>query len=156
MEDKTFTQEEVNNLIQERLKRAEEKFASKYEGFKSTEEVEEMKANYEKQISDLNASLTAQSEKYADIDTQIAEKDSKIKAFETSSIKTRVAHEIGLSYEAIDYLKGETEEEIKKSAEGLKSLFDSSFVPPLANPETPPEDSKNAELLGMLRSMKGE
>lgn len=156
MEDKTFTQEEVNNLIQERLKRAEEKFAEKYKGFSSVEDVDRIKSEYEKQISDLNASITSQNEKYAGIEEQLAEKDAKIKAFETSSMKTRIAHELGLNYEAIGYLQGESEEEIKKSAEGLKALVGSSFVPPLAHGEQGSENEKEADLRNMLRSMKGD
>ena len=156
MEDKSFTQEEVNSLIQERLERAEKKFAEKYQGFMSADDVENLKAGYEKQISDLNASITDQNTKFAGIEEQLAEKDSKIKAFETSSIKTRVAHEFGLSYEAVNYLQGETEEDIKKSAEGLKSLVGASFVPPLASTEEPPESSTEGAMKELLRNMKGE
>ena len=155
MEDKTFTQEEVNNLIQERLKRAEEKYAEKYKGFASAEDVEKMKSEYEKQISELNASITSQNEKYAGIEEQLAERDTKIKAFETSSLKTKIAHEFGLNYEAVGYLQGESEEEIKKSAEGLKTLMGSSFVPPLANPEQDSDSKQEADLRNMLRTMKG-
>lgn len=154
-EEKKFTQEELDAIVKDRLERAEKKYAEKYEGFKSTEEVEKMKSDYEKQISDLTNSISADKEKYADFETQLAERDSKIKSYETSSLKTRVAHEVGLGFDAIDYLKGETEEEIKKSAEGLKSLMGGSFVPPLANPEPTPSDSKEVAMKELLHSMKG-
>ena len=50
-----------------------------------------------------------------------------------------------------------TEEEIKKSAEGLKSLVGRAFVPPLANAEKNlAEDSKKAAAQQMLRAMRGE
>lgn len=156
MEDKTFTQDEVNAIVQERLDRAEKRFAEKYEGFMSTDDVGKLKEEYEKQIADLNASITAQNEKYAGFEEQLAEKDTKIKAFETSSIKTRVAHELGLAYDAVNYLQGETEEEIKKSAEGLKSLVGASFVPPLASSEAKMGDSKEVAMKELLHRLKGD
>ncbi len=156
-EEKTFSQDELNSIVQERLERAEKKFEERFSGYMSAEEVGKLKADYDKQISDLNDSMSAQSEKYAEFETQLAERDAKIKAFETNSMKNRIAHEIGLNYEAVGYLQGETEEEIKKSAEGLKSLVGQSFVPPLANPEVDAdEDSKVLAAKKMLREMKGE
>lgn len=152
-EEKTFTQDEVNAIVQERLERAEKKFAE----YMSADDVATLKAGYEKQISDLNDSMSAQAEKFADFETQLAERDSKIKAYETNSLKNRIAHEVGLNYEAVSYLQGDTEEEIKKSAEGLKSLVGRAFVPPLANTEKDPaEDSKKAAAQQMLRAMRGE
>ncbi|MBQ2259322.1 MAG: DUF4355 domain-containing protein [Spirochaetales bacterium] len=155
-EEKKFSQEELDAIVKERLERAEKKFAEKYAGYKSTEEVDKLTADFEKQISDLSNSISAEKEKYADFDKQLAEKDSKLKAYETSSIKTKVAHEVGLGFDAIGYLQGETEEEIKASAEGLKSLMGGSFVPPLANPEQPPESSTEGAMKELLRNMKGD
>lgn len=154
-EEKKFTQEELDAIVRDRLERAEKKYAEKYEGYMSTEEVEKMKADYEKQISDLSDSMTAEKEKYAGFEEQLKERDSKLKSLETGSLKTRVAHEVGLGFDAVEYLQGETEDEIRKSAEGLKSLMGGSFVPPLANPEPNPEGSRDAAMKELLHNMKG-
>jgi len=132
------TQEQFDEMVKDRLARAEEKYAKRYEGFVSADDVEKIKADYEKQISDLNGAIDAASKKAAKYDTDIAERDAKIKNYETASVKTRIAHEAGLSYDAIEFLRGEDEESIKKSAEGLKALLGTSAgtKQPLASAES--------------------
>lgn len=63
----------------------------------------------------------------------IADKDKAIKSYETRSVKTRIAHEAGLGYDAIDFLRGEDEESITKSAEALKTLLGTRTAPPVVN-----------------------
>lgn len=143
--------EKTNSTVQARLSRE----AKKYEGYTSPDDLAKFKADYDKQISDLNGALTVANEKAAKYDTDIAERDAKIKGYETASVKTRIAHEEGLPYELHSRLTGETEDEIRKDAQSLAKLMKNSSVPPLAGTEKPvkPQDAKMAaykELLGNL------
>lgn len=112
-ENKEFTpittQEELNGLIGKRVKALKE-------------EHEKEKAEYERQIAELTAAADASAKKYAKIDQEMADKDAKIKSYETNSVKMRIAHELGLKYEAASFLQGEDEDSIRKSAEALKNL----------------------------------
>jgi len=122
------TQEEFDKAISARINREREKYSDWLspdkvkEGFVPVDAVNQMKADYEKQIADLNGSADESAKKYEEYDKQIAERDARIKGFETASMKTRVALEMGLPYGAAEFLKGEDEAEIRKSAEALKSL----------------------------------
>lgn len=150
------TQEQLDSIIGERLKRERETVSKKYEGYISPDDYKNKTADMEKQIGDLNNDLNEANKKASNHEKEIAERDSKIKAYETASVKSRIAHETGLSYEAIDFLKGEDEDSIRKSAESLKSLVGVRRAAPLANPEGTDGDDKDAALRKTLRSLKGE
>ncbi len=150
------TQEQLDSIIKDRLKREQESNQKKYEGYLSPDEFKNKTADMEKQIGDLTENLNEANGKVANFEKQIAEKNTKIKAYETASVKSRIAHETGLSYDAIDFLRGEDEDSIRKSAESLKSLVGVRRTAPLANPEGMDGDDKDAALRKTLRSLKGE
>lgn len=146
------SQEQLDTVIADRLKRNEEKWAKKYEGYLSPDDVTKKCGDYEKQIADLTNALDGANKKAANFDKEIAEKNSLIKGYEVSSLKTKVAHESGLAYEAIEFLRGEDEESIKKSAEALKNLVGSKPVPKFEN-EPDVSSSKNAEIRKLAQSL---
>ena len=74
------------------------------------------------------------------LQTQLTEKDGTIAKYETDSVKTKVAREYGLSYEAISFLQGETEDAIRESAKTLKGIVGSGSAP-----QFNPEGSKNVD-----------
>ena len=151
------TQEQLDAVIGERIKRERETSAKKYEGYLSPDDFKSKTADYEKQIGDLTNALKEANDKAANHEKEIADRDTKIKAYETASVKSRIAHEIGLSYDAIDFLKGDDEDSIRKSAESLKSLVGSNKqTAPLANPEGNSGTDEDAVLRKTLRSLKGE
>ncbi|MCI5822564.1 MAG: DUF4355 domain-containing protein [Lachnospiraceae bacterium] len=152
------TQEQFDRAIGERLTREKEKYKDymspeevkeKYSGYLSPEEVEEKYRGY--------MSPEDVEKKYAGYISaeDAAEKDSKIKQYESHSVKTRIAKEIGLSSDAADFLQGETEEELKKSAEALKKILKPS-APPLRTSERAGDDDKDEALRETLRKLKGE
>jgi len=153
LEKPITTQEELEAVLKERLKREGEK----YEKYTSPDDVAKIKKDYDDQIKTLNASLTTANEKASKYDKDIAERDAKIKGYETDSVKTRIAHEVGLPYGMSSRLKGDTEDDIRKDAEALHKLMNASNgnVPPLADPEKPvtKEDANTTALKGMLQTM---
>lgn len=144
------TQEEFEAAVKDRLARE----AKKYEGYTSPSDLEKIKEEHKSEVDKLNETMTA---KLKEKDDVIAERDTKIKGYETSSAKMRIARETGLSYEAMDYIQGSDEEAMKKSAEALKALIGSKPAPPLGDPEpTPPSDPKKAAWANLSKSLTEE
>ena len=141
------TQEQLDSIIGERIKEIREKAEKKYEGYLSPEEVTK---KYEGYLS--AEEVTKKYEGYLSPE-EVAEKDAKIKGYESHSVKTRIAHELGLSYESIDFLKGDDEESIRKSAETLKSLVGNRTAPPLASHDETKGDSVDASLRNMVKNL---
>ena len=147
-EDKTFTQEEVNQLVGKARLEGKEAGRKEFEGWISPEDLD-------KQITGLNAQVTTLTTEKENLQTQLTEKEGKIAKYEIDSVKTRIAREFGLSYEAIGFLQGEDEETIKKSAESLKTLVGAGGGAPLFNPEPAKDNSKDQALLEMLSKLGG-
>ena len=144
------TQEQLEDVLKDRLKREGDKIRKEFEGFLSPSDAAEKYKGY--------LSPDAEKEKYKDhlSPEKVAELNAKIKGYETDSVKTRIAHENGLSYEAIGFLRGEDEESIRKSAESLKGLIGATNVAPLASTEQALANATDAALKNTLKGLKGE
>jgi chromosome segregation ATPase len=138
-DERTFTQEEVNKLVGQARLEGKESGRKEFEGWISPDELTKQTEELNTKLNGLNEQLTTLNDEKTDLQTKLTEKDGLIAKYEIDSVKTRIARECGLSYEAIGFLQGDDEEAIRKSAESLKSLVGKS-APPLGNPETPPEE----------------
>lgn len=143
------TQEALDAIIKERIERvkksAADEAAKKYEGWVSPEDA--------KKTADQIAALTA---KVGESETQIADLKAKNSAYEIASVKTKIAHEIGLPYELAQRLSGANEDEIRKDAETLSKFAAHHQATPDFSGETPEKDTKNAALREVLRSLNNE
>lgn len=144
------SQEQFDAAIGERLKREGDKIRKEFEGFLSPAAAEEKYKGF--------LSPEAEKEKYKDhLSPEEATKlRAKIKGYETDSVKTRIAHETGLSYEAVQFLRGEDEDSIRKSAESLKGLVGAHETAPLATLEQPTPNATDAALRNTLKGLRGE
>ena len=142
------TQEQFDQAVKDRLSRERESSAKKYEGYTSPADMERIKADYDKKIADLTNAAEANAKKYAKYDQELADRDTKIKGYETASLRTRVALEEGLGYELSSRLTGETEEDIRKDAKALATLIGNQKKPtaPTFQSEKDSEVSKNPSL----------
>ena len=130
MEEKTFSQAELNSIVSDRLNKEKEKYE------KAIAELNSKTAEYEKQIAVFTDQAKANAEKMELHAKEISERDAKIKGYEQAALKMRVAHEVGIPYELAGRLSGETEEDIKKDAESIKGYLGSTKpVPPLRDTE---------------------
>lgn len=147
------TQEQFDTAIKDRL----ERHSKKFEGYTSPDALKAIKADYEKQIADLTNSNADIAKKYEGYEKEKAEYESKIKSYETASVKTRIAHENGLSYDAIQFLQGDDEESITASAKALKNLFGSSKRVPSgsAEPLITKEGKTDQSLRNLAKSLGG-
>lgn len=141
------TQEELDKIITTRLKRERETTEKRFEGWISPED-------HQKGLDELNKAFSDYKETHKNDEETIADLTAKNKAYETASLKSRIAHEVGLSFEWIDRIKGEDEKSIREDAESIKKLVGSgSSLLPLRRSENH-EDDKDAGLKSLLSSIK--
>lgn len=146
------TQEEFDARIKERLDRAENKWKEKYEKYSSPEDVANTSKEFQDKIDQLTADLTAANDKITNHDTELAERDRRIAEFEIRTTKNKVAQAKGLSWDAVDFLHGTTEEEISESADKLKKIT-GAMIAPMRNNEPAPED-KDSRYRNLAKSLK--
>lgn len=144
------TEEAFEEAVKERLKAERDAVKKTYEGYLSPEDVI---AKYKDYLSPED--VTAKYEKYLSPE-DAAKLNTRIKGYENDALKAKVAHEAGLSYDAVRFLSGEDEAGIKQSAETLKGLIGASNVAPLANPEGNPSGAQDTALKNTLKGLKGE
>lgn len=148
------TQEQLDAIILERIARAKDSVRKEYEGYISPDDFTKKTEALNNEISKLKENLTESNEKIKGFDAQISERDAKIKDYEISSVKTKVAAELGLDYKLVGRISGSTEEEIRQDAESLKELMNPAFSAPMHSTEVT-EDSTKAAYKTMLQTMKG-
>lgn len=148
------TQEAFDEAIKSRLNRSEQKWAEKYSGYLSPDDVKNQTDELNLKIAELGNSLNAATEK-ASADAQtISDLEKRVKNYETASVKSRIAHEVGLPYELANRLSGETEEEIKADAEALvKTIGKNSTPPPLFNADGGENNTREAAMKKMLHDL---
>ena len=149
------TQEQLDAIIGERLKRERKSFEKQYEGFMSPEDVQEKYKGY--------LSTEDVEKKYKgfvspeELKKQLDEKDLTIKGYELNSVKIKTALKHNLPYEFASRLNGTNEEEIQADAENLVKLMGTNT--PIGSTE-PSGDNKNAvntaSLKNVLNGLKGE
>ena len=143
------SQEELDNIIKDRLKRERETTQKRYEGWVSPED-------HQKAITDANKAFDDYKKAHESDEQTIADLTAKNKKYETASLKSRIAHEVGLSYEWIDRINGEDEKSIREDAESIKKLVGSGSAPlPTKNPEAGESyDSGKNALKSVLNGLK--
>lgn len=147
------SQEQLDAVIGDRLKRSEEKWQKKFEGYLSPDEFKAKTTELEKQLNDATVALDGINKKAAGFEKDLAEKDSKIKKYEISALKHRIAHDNGLSFDAVDFIQGEDEESIKESAEKFKSLMGKSHGTPEFRNEPDVSKDSNASIKKLAQSL---
>lgn len=141
--------EQVNSIIAEHgkdINNEKKKLEAIKEDSAKLEESTKKIASLEEALAKANESIDAKT-------VEMAEKDKAIKGYEISAMRSRVASEMGFSFDAIDFIKGETEEEIRESAEALHSLIGSKKTMPLADPEPNGGTSEKAAFKSMLNNL---
>lgn len=146
LEELGLEKEAIDKIMAEHGKTIQEVKPKDYDEIKSAKE------KLEKQVNDLNGTLTATNEKYANYDKNIDELNGKIKDYEIKNLKFRVANENGIPLELASKLTGETEEDLKKDAETLSSFIRKPTLP-LKHTE-PKVDDKDAPYKEILSNLK--
>ena len=134
------TQEQLDAVIKDRVARAEksatEKTEEKYKDYISPEDFEAKTKELTDKNTELGNSLKNAEEERDKAKNDLTGLESKVKAYETASVKSRIAHELGIPYELANKLSGETEDEIRKDAEAMKPFISKKGTAPLRDPES--------------------
>lgn len=138
------TQEELDKVLAARLQRERETVARQYETKiteleKASSEKDRKITDFEKQIEENNKQLETSREMAG----RVKELEEKNRAYETNSVKMRIAREVGLPFELADRISGEEEKAIREDAEKLKKWIGKSNVPPLGSTEMDTRGEKN-------------
>lgn len=141
------TQEELDNIIKDRLDRNTKKITAEvtkqFEGFISPDE----QSKLTKQIEELTAQITEK-------DTKIADITAKNTAYETASVKAKIAREYGIPAELADRISGTNEDEYKADAENLAKFVKQSAPAPLFNGDKGGNiSSTDAALMSVLNTL---
>lgn len=147
------TQEEFDARISERLKRERETLAKRYE---EKYAVYVARDAHEQAVAELNDQLAAARQAAEESKATIDGLNAKVRGYETASVKTRIAHEVGLPYELADRLTGDDEKAIREDAEKLTKLMGAGKAgAPAANPEpTQAKTGTAAAYQTLLNSMR--
>ncbi|TCS80372.1 capsid assembly scaffolding protein Gp46 family protein [Tepidibacillus fermentans] len=119
---KTFTQEEIDRIIAERLKREKEKYKDYEQLKKAAEELQKLKEAQMTEQEKLQAKL-------AEYEKALQEKERLAREAQLQTTKTKILTEMGLPLDLANRIFGEDEETIRQDAEMLKKLLGISGKP---------------------------
>ena len=146
------SQEELNTIIADRIRRAEEAAKKPYADYDSLKTKTE---SYEKTIADLNDKIKGYEDEKAKSGTQVQELQDKIKSYETKATKIKIAHEVGIPYDIAERLTGDSEDDIRKDAENMARFIAQPQEAPLGNPEpAAATDDTDAALLRVVHDLE--
>ena len=118
------TQEQLDRVIGERIRRAEAtaeaKAAEKYQDYSA---VKTQNEELTKQIAQLTEQITKQTETIDSNKAIVDDLTAKVQGYETASVKTKIALELGLPYQMAERLNGADEQAIRKDAEAIVKLI---------------------------------
>ena len=137
LEKPITTQEELDALIGERLKRERETSAKRYEGYISPDELKKIQDAHAAELKGLQDAAEATKAMIEEKDKLIADGNK----YKTDLEKTRIAINAGLKAEYASRLQGETAEDWKADAELLAKDFASArSAAPLGSSEPVPTE----------------
>ena len=110
----------------------------------------------DKQLGELKTQLDETTKGKADYDKTIAELTGKVTNYETTSLKTRIAHEMGLPYELASRLTGDDENALREDAKTMAKLIPTKPAPPPLKSTEQTIDGKDAAYKSLLNGLKGE
>lgn len=126
------TQEQLDSIIVDRVKRAKESEAKKFEGWKSPEDIEALTKELTDKVKALEDAAVETQKQIDAKDQQIAEGNK----YRTDLEKTRIALKAGLDIKYADRLRGENTEEWEADAKELaKDFAAASKAVPVGNYE---------------------
>ncbi|MCR4398940.1 MAG: DUF4355 domain-containing protein [Firmicutes bacterium] len=133
---KTFTQEELDRIIQERLAREREKYKDYADLKKAAEELKKLKESQMSEAEKLQA-------KIAEYERRLLEKEREAAEARVETLKMKVLDEMGLPKAWAGRIFGTTEDEIRKDADELKKLLGAAGKPLGAGTNPPAKSDVN-------------
>jgi hypothetical protein len=146
------TQEDFDARIKERLERAEKAVKKSFDGWTSPDDLKAIQTKHEEELKKLNDAHAEELKKYSGYDEKFVEQQNEIKSLKVDAMKTKIANEKNLPFDAIGFLQGEDEESIAASADKLAKLSTVSHSFGFTrNTETEKGDGKDDALRELAR-----
>lgn len=149
-ENTTFTQEELNKIVSERIKRAQAK----------TEELENRVKELEEEKAGLLSTIEANNQLLIEKDGLISAKEAEFAelqkvsdGYKASQLKTQIAVRNGLPYDLAERLQGSDEESLQADAERLSAFVKQKQVIAPMKSNEPEVDSSTAAARQVLRQL---
>lgn len=150
------TQEDLDAIIAKRIKREQEKLEKEKKD--ALEESNKKIAEFEKQLATFAEQAKERDTKEAESAKTISDLEGKIKGYETSALKAKIAHELKIPYELASRLAGDDEKAIRADAENLSKVLGTQKhgTAPLKSTEDKTVDATAAAYATILSDFKGE
>lgn len=149
-ENTTFTQEELNKIVSERIKRAQAK----------TEELENRVKELEEERAGLLSTIEANNQLLIEKDGLISAKEAEFAElqkvsdeYKASHLKAQIAVRNGLPYDLAERLQGSDEESLQADAERLSAFVKQKQVVAPMKSNEPEVDSRTAAVRQVLRQL---
>ena len=149
-ENTTFTQEELNKIVSERIKRAQAK----------TEELENRVKELEEERAGLLSTIEANNQLLIEKDGLISAKEAEFAElqkvsdeYKASQLKTQIAVRNGLPYDLAERLQGSDEESLQADAERLSAFVKQKQVVAPMKSNEPEVDSSTASMRQVLQQL---
>ena len=149
-ENTTFTQEELNKIVSERVKRAQAK----------NEELENRVKELEKERAGLLSTIEANNQLLIEKDGLISAKEAEFSElqkvsdrYKASQLKTQIAVRNGLPYDLAERLQGSDEESLQADAERLSAFVKQKQVIAPMKSNEPEVDSRTAAVRQVLQQL---
>ena len=114
------TQEQFDAMVKDRITRAERAAAENYSDYDT---IKGQNTDLTNQIAQLTEQIKKQTETINGNKTVVDDLTAKVQAYETASVKTKIALELGIPYQMAERLAGTDEESIRKDAEAMVKLI---------------------------------
>lgn len=147
------TQEELDSIIGERLKRQKESILKQYTDY---EDLKTKNVDLEKELTELKKSLESSTSSKTELEKQIEELTGKVKAHDLSSLKIKYALENGIPYHLAGRISGDDEDSIKADAQSLSDFFKSQTPPPPLKSTETNTKGEDVAYQNILKGLKGE
>ena len=149
-ENTTFTQEELNKIVSERIKRAQAK----------TEELENRVKELEEERAGLLSTIEANNQLLIEKDGLISAKESEFaelqkvsNEYKAAQLKAQIAVRNGLPYDLAERLQGSDEESLQADAERLSAFVKQKQVVAPMKSNEPEVDSRTASMRQVLQQL---
>ena len=149
-ENTTFTQEELNKIVSERIKRAQAK----------TEELENRVKELEEERAGLLSTIEANNQLLIEKDGLISAKEAEFAElqkvsdeYKASQLKVQIAVRNGLPYDLAERLQGSDEESLQADAERLSAFVKPKQVIAPMKSNEPEVDSRTASMQQVLQQL---
>lgn len=127
------SQEQLEEVLKERLEQQKRVLTKGYEGYKSPDEIEELTKGFEAQLAELQSKSD---QTKADLEEQVRQANAGAEAAKLEATRMRVASEMGIPAELAQRLAGADEASIREDAKTLaKYTANTQTGTPMAAPE---------------------